>query len=261
MDLKLTGKRAVITAASKGIGLAIAEKLAEEGAHVILCSRREEAIKKAAERIADRYQVNAEGYAVDLADVQSVMRFAEQVGREHGQVDALVCNSGGPPGGSFLSMKEEDWDKAFQTNLMSVVRLVREFYPWMKANGGRIVTIASTSVKVPIEGLVLSNTMRTGVAGLMKTLSMELAADGILVNTVCPGRIATDRLAELDGARAEKEGRSLQEIESQIKQEIPLRRYGEPEELADLAAFLLSPRNRYLTGSTYFVDGGMMKSL
>lgn len=261
MDLKLGGKLAVITAASKGIGLAIAEKLAEEGANVILCSRRAESISQAAKRIADRYGVKAEGYAVDVSDADSVAQFAEHVGREYGQVDALVCNSGGPPGGSFLSMREEDWEKAFQTNLMSVVRLVREFYPWMKTNGGRVVTVASTSVKVPIEGLVLSNTMRTGVAGLMKTLSMELAADGILVNTVCPGRIATDRLAELDGARAEKEGRSLEEIEQQIKKGIPLGRYGEPEELADLAAFLLSPRNSYLTGSTYFVDGGMMKSL
>lgn len=160
-----------------------------------------------------------------------------------------------------MDFSDEDWQKAFETNLLSVIRLVRHAVPLMEKEGGRIVSIASSSVKVPIPGLILSNTMRAGVQGLMKTLSIELAEKGILVNTVGPGRIATDRLYELDEAKAKKLGKPLEEIQKESLQNIPLGRYGKPEEFGQLVAYLLSPANTYLTGSTYMVDGGMVKAL
>lgn len=139
--------------------------------------------------------------------------------------------------------------------------MLRGFYPLLRVGGGRVVTIASTSVKVPIAGLVLSNTYRTAVAGLMKTLSIEWGQDHILLNTVCPGRIQTDRLDELDAASAQRQGVSIDQLRAQIVKDIPLGRYGNPDELAQFSAYLLSPLNTYMTGSTFFVDGGMVKAL
>ncbi len=161
----------------------------------------------------------------------------------------------------FLSLDEEAWLHAIQLNLMSVVRLVKGFHPLMKEQGGRIVTIASSSVKIPIPGLVLSNTLRTGLIGLMKTLSIEWGPDGILLNTVCPGRIMTDRLIELDSFNASRQGKTVEDIQENMIKDIPLGRYGEPEELASMAAYLLSPRNSYMTGSVFYVDGGMVKAI
>lgn len=145
--------------------------------------------------------------------------------------------------------------------MMSVVRLIRGFHPLLAKQGGRIVTIASTSVKMPIPGLVLSNTFRTGVVGLMKTLSIEFAKDDILLNTVCPGRIMTDRIMELDSLKAERDNQSIEVVRQALSQDIPLGRYGEPHELATIAAYLLSPLNSYMTGSVFYVDGGAVKSL
>ncbi|OXM85884.1 SDR family oxidoreductase [Paenibacillus rigui] len=261
MDLFLAGKTAVVTASSKGLGRAVAEQLAAEGTHLLLCSRSEEAVKEIAEEIRKKYKVKVEAMAVDLSQVADIDRLVTYAGDHFGRIDALVCNSGGPPSGSFLSFDDAAWEKAFMGNLMSVVRLIRGFHPLLKERGGRIVTIASTSVKTPIPGLVLSNTFRTGVLGLMKTLSMELAPDQILLNTVCPGRIMTDRIVELDSARAEREQRPVEEIQESLVKDIPLGRYGEPHELASIAAYLLSPRNSYMTGSVFYVDGGAVKSL
>lgn len=261
MDLGLKGKHAVVTAASKGLGRAVAEALAAEGANLLICSRNADAIARTAAELGERYGVKAYGMEVDVANPASVEAFVAKAGELFPQVDALLCNAGGPPSGSFLSMTDEMWEKAFHTSLMSVVRLIRGLHPLLARQGGRIVTVASSSVKMPIPGLVLSNTFRTGVAGLMKTLSIELAEQGILVNTLCPGRIATDRLTELDEARAAHEQTSVEEVRTMLVREIPVGRYGKPEEFADLAAYLLSPRNSYMTGSAFFVDGGMVKSL
>jgi 3-oxoacyl-[acyl-carrier protein] reductase len=261
MKLQLEGKTAVVAAASKGLGRAIAERLAEEGCRLLMCSSDGEAIRSAAEDIRRKYGVEAEGEAVDLADKEQIAAWIERIRSRTDHIDALVCNAGGPPSGRFLELDDEQWEQAIRLNLLSVVRLLRGFYPLMKARGARVVAIASTSVKVPIPGLVLSNALRTGVNGLIKTLSQEWGPDGILLNTVCPGRIMTDRLDELDRAAAQREGKTVEEIRAQHMAQIPLGRYGEPHELADLSVFLLSPRNTYLTGSTFLVDGGMVKAL
>jgi len=261
MDLQLNGKIMVVTASSRGLGRAIAEKLAEEGARLVLCSREESAVRGVAEDLHRKYGTQATAVQADVGKKEDIDRLTETVRREFGRVDGLVCNAGGPPGGGLLSLSDEQWEKSFQTHLMSVVRLVRGFYPLMKEHGGRIVAVASSSVKVPIPGLLLSNVFRAGVAGLIKTLALELAADGILLNTLCPGRIQTDRLNELDQLKAEREGRSLEEIRREAVRDIPLGRYGKPEEFADMAAYLLSGRNTYITGSTVLVDGGLVKCL
>lgn len=261
MDLQLQGKTALVCAASRGIGRAVAERLAMEGANVHLCSRDGRAVEQLAADLAERYGVAAKGYSVDLGSAEQIERWVRTVGEETGRIDALLCNTGGPPPGSILELDEAEWDKAYETLLMSVVRLLRHSYPYLKAAGGRVLTIASTSVKTPIQGLVLSNTFRTGVVALMKTLAAEWAEDRILLNTICPGRIQTERVDQLDVADAEKLGISFEEMRAKRIGEIPLGRYGMPGELAEFAAYLLSPRNTYMTGSVYYFDGGMVKCL
>jgi 3-oxoacyl-[acyl-carrier protein] reductase len=262
MDLQYKGKNILVTAASRGLGKACAIQLAKEGANVIISSRNPESLAKTATEIKDATGQEVITIPTDVSSSESINLLFKEIGLHTDQLHGVICNAGGPPTGGFLSFNDEDWEKAFETNILSVVRILRHAVPMLENNGGgRTVTIASSSVKVPIPGLILSNTMRTGVQGLMKTLSLELAEKGILVNTVCPGRIATDRLQELDGLRANKEGKSIEQVQSEIQKEIPLGRYGRPEEFAELVSYLLSPTNTYLTGSTYMVDGGMVKSL
>lgn len=261
MELNLTGKVALVTAASRGIGKAIATELSREGARVVICSRDEERVETAAREIkkeTGNLVTPLVGDVGRLSDIQSLMTHIKD---EHGQLDVLVCNAGGPPGGPFDAFGDEDWQAAFETNLLSVVRLVRESLPLMKDAGGKILAVASSSVKVPIPGLILSNVMRAGVGGLMKTLANELAEYGILVNTVCPGRIATDRIVELDEDRAKRLGLSEAEVRKRSVAQIPLGRYGDPQEFARVAAFLASDANSYVTGSTLMIDGGMVQAL
>jgi 3-oxoacyl-[acyl-carrier protein] reductase len=261
MELGLEGKNIVVTASSKGIGLAIAEQLAAEGANLLLCSRNLVGIKDIAARLAEEHHIQAFGIQVDVASASQIEHLTQFASERFQAVHGLVCNTGGPPSGKFMDMNDDHWEQAYQSILMSVVRLVRGLYPLLQIDGGRVLTVASSSVKEPISGLVLSNVYRAGLAGLMKTLSLELAQDNILLNTICPGRIETDRLHELDEAKAAREGRDVQEIKQEAMRHIPLGRYGRPEEFADLATYLLSPRNSYLTGSIYYVDGGSMRSL
>ncbi|WP_054950256.1 SDR family oxidoreductase [Numidum massiliense] len=261
MNATLSGKVALVTAASQGLGKAIAAELSRGGAHVYICSRQQEAIERTAREISAETGRAVTPLVADVSTASEITPLFDRIAQEHSHLDVLVCNAGGPPGGTFEMFDDAAWQSAFETNLLSVVRLVRGALPFMKEAGGRIVTIASSSVKVPIPGLILSNTMRAGVAGLMKSLANELASYGILVNTVCPGRIATDRVAQLDGAKAEREGKSVRQVKESVESQIPLGRYGEPEEFARVVAFLSSDANTYMTGSTFFVDGGMVQAL
>ncbi len=260
MDLGLKGKVALVTAASRGLGRAIAEKLAEEGAHVAMCSRDENRIRLAAAEIAGKTGADVAAFEADVSKPEDINRVVRETADRWGRIDILLCKAGGPPGGTLESFDDAAWQKAFETNLLSVVRLIRAALPHMP-RGGRILAIASSSVKQPIPGLILSNTMRAGVAGLMKTLAEELGPRGILVNTVCPGRIDTDRVRELDQAKAGMEGVPVEEVRRSFEAAIPLGRYGRPEEFARVVAFLASEANTYVTGSTLRSDGGMVKSL
>ncbi|PTX58318.1 3-oxoacyl-[acyl-carrier protein] reductase [Melghirimyces profundicolus] len=260
MDLGIRGKKALVTGGSRGLGRAVARELAREGARVVLASRNEEAAERTASDIARETGSEVRGWRCDVTQASEIRKLVDRTSDVLGGIDLLLCNAGGPKSGTFDTLNDDDWQKAFDTNLLSVVRLIRETLPHMDT-GGRILAIASSSVKQPIPGLILSNAMRAGVAGLMKTLSEELGSRGILVNTLCPGRIATDRLQELDRNKSEKEGVPVEEIKRASLADIPLGRYGEPEEFARVAAFLLSGANTYITGSALMVDGGMVKAL
>ena len=201
-------------------------------------------------------------YATDLTRVDDVRALVKRTAERFGGLDVLVSNAGGPPAGSFDTVTDEDWRGAFELNLMSVVRLVREALPHMRDRGfGRIVNVASSSIKQPIEDLILSNTFRAGVAGLAKSLSFELAPEGIVVNTLGPGRISTERSASIDVAQAERLGVSVEKVRGGVESQIPLGRYGTPEEFARVAVFLASPANSYVTGQAFLVDGGMVRAL
>ncbi len=262
MDLKLTGQVALVTAASKGLGRATAAQLAAEGARVMISSRGEEQLAETAAQIAEATGAEVGYCPADVSAAADVRRLLEETQRRFGGVDVLVSNAGGPPAGRFDDLDDEAWQAAFELNLLSAVRLIRGVLPAMRSKSyGRIVNIASSSVKQPLENLLLSNTFRLGVVGLAKTLAAELAPDGILINTLGPGRIATDRVASLDAARAAASGMSVEEVRAQAEQAIPLGRYGTPEEFGQVAAFLASGANTYLTGQTFLVDGGMVKAL
>lgn len=260
MDLGIRGQAALVTAGSRGLGRAVALELAREGARVALAGRDLGNAEQSAKEIASETGSEVVGWRCDVSRGEEVRELVDRAADRFRGVDLLVCNAGGPPGGAFDTLDDDAWQKAFETNLLSVVRLVRATLPHMK-DGGRILTIASSSVKQPIPGLILSNTMRAGVAGLMKTLSEELGPRGILVNTLCPGRIATDRLRELDRLKAEREGKPEEVIQRESLRGIPLGRYGEPAEFARTAVFLLSRANTYITGTSLMVDGGMVKAL
>ncbi len=260
MDLGLKDKVALVAAASKGLGLAVATELAREGAKVVIFSRDASRIQAAAEQIRQETGAEVLPMVADVGRAEEIKDVIEEVGKRYGRIDVLIANAGGPPGGKFLDFDDGDWEDAFVRNFLSVVRLIRGVLPWMGA-GGRIVALASSSVRQPIPGLVLSNAMRAAVAALIKSLAEELGQQGILLNTVGPGRIATDRLVELDSIHAEHIGKSLEEVRKEKEKTIPLQRYGEPAEFARVVAFLASWANTYVTGQVLLVDGGMVRAL
>jgi 3-oxoacyl-[acyl-carrier protein] reductase len=262
LDLGLEGKVALVTAASKGLGRAIATELAREGASVMISSRDVEALSKTAGEIREETGAEVAYLAADLTSAGDIEALVSHATSRFGGVDVLVNNTGGPPPGTFEELDDEAWQGAFEQVLMSLIRCVRAVLPVMRERGGgRIVNVASSSVKQPIEALTLSNTFRTGLAGLAKNLSIELAPDGILVNTLGPGRIATARSQGMDASQAESRDVSVEEVRAEFEARIPLGRYGTPEEFARVAAFLASPANSYVTGQAILVDGGMIRAL
>ncbi len=262
MDLGLKGKVAVVAAASQGLGRAIAEELANEGARVALCSRDQGRIEAAAADIRQKTGGEVLPVVADVTKPAEVDRFVQAARERWGSVHIAVANAGGPPAKEFAATTLEDWREAVDLNLMSSVHLARAVLPQMRRQGwGRLIFLTSASVKQPIEGLLLSNSVRSAVAGLSKSLANECAAENVLVNIVCPGFLRTERLDELAATLSEKKGVTPEKIFQAWTAQIPLARLGEPRELAALVAFLASERASYITGTSIPVDGGWIRTL
>ena len=257
MDMGIRGKAALVTAASKGMGKATAMGLAAEGARVLMCARTEADIKAAADEVRAKTGAEVIGMVADVTKKEDVERLVKRAEEAFGGVDILVANAGGPPRGDLDQMTDEQWYGAFETTVLFVVRLIRGVVPSMKKKKwGRILTIQSVSVKQPVPGLLLSNAVRPGTAGLVKTLSEELGKHNITINVVCPGKILTDRL--LGGVK--QSGLSRDDFVTQAGQDVPLGRVGTAEEFANVMVFLASERASYVTGTAIQVDGGLIRS-
>jgi len=260
MDLGLNGKIALVAASSKGLGFGVAKALAADGAKVSLCSRSEDAIITAAKTLADDYGADTLATACDVLNPDDIQAWVDKTVAKWGKIDCLLVNAGGPPAKMFKELTDEDWQAAFELTLMSSVRMIRAAIPHM-TDGGSILTVTSSSIKEPIPRLGLSTIMRSGVMGLVKTLADELAEDGIRVNNLIPGRIDTDRVAQLDTNTSNKLGISLEEVKKRSIAKIPLGRYGNIDDFGAAGAFLLSPAASYISGATLRVDGGAMRSI
>jgi 3-oxoacyl-[acyl-carrier protein] reductase len=262
MDLGLKGRGVIVAASSQGIGLAAAEAFAREGAQVAMCARNESTLREAADTI--RSETGAEVYAapLDVTDSARAQHFVEDVAKRFGRIDVCVTNAGGPPAKNFLSISADEWRKAVELNFLSVVHLAKAVIPHMQRHRwGRIITITSVTVKQPVAELIMSNAVRAAVVGLVKSLSNEFGKDGILVNNVAPGYTATERLQELAGVRALAAGTTPEQIYQSWAAEIPLRRLGEPKDIADVILWLASERAAYVTGQTVLADGGIYRGL
>ncbi|MGI8962749.1 MAG: SDR family oxidoreductase [Bryobacteraceae bacterium] len=262
METGLANRVAIVAASSQGLGRAAAFALAAEGAHVALCARGSEALEQTAAGIRERSKVRVHAETLDVRDTPAIERFIKNVNEIFGRIDICVTNAGGPPAKGFLETTDEDWDSAFVLNLRSSAAFARAVIPHMQRNQwGRIIMISSITVRQPQPQLVLSNAVRAGVMGLVRSLANEFGKDGVLVNNVAPGYTATDRLKELSEHRALVSGQSKQETERAWIEQIPLQRLGRPEELADAIVWLASERASFVTGQTILVDGGMYKGL
>jgi 3-oxoacyl-[acyl-carrier protein] reductase len=262
MDLQLAGKCAIVCAASKGLGRASALALAREGASVVVCARTKAPLEAAAEQIRAATGARVEPIVADLSRAADVERLIADGAARLGGIDILVTNTGGPPSGPFEAMPDEQWIAAIDSLLLSVVRLSRAVLPHMRRrSGGRIIHVTSVSVKQPVEGLVLSNAIRGAVAGLAKTLALELARDNIRVNCVAPGYTRTDRVVELAEASARREGIAAEAVQRRTEETIPMKRMGTPEEFGAVVAFLASAGGDYVTGASIQVDGGFTRSV
>jgi 3-oxoacyl-[acyl-carrier protein] reductase len=262
MDLGLKDRVAIVAAGSQGLGKAVALGLAREGAKVAICARTASTLEAAAAEIHAAAGVDVFTRTLDVTAAGEVQRFVADTAAHFGRLDICVANAGGPPSKSFAETTLEDWHTAANLNLMSTVYFARETLPLMQERRwGRFIAITSVSVKQPIDGLILSNSIRSGVSGLVKTLANEYGPYNVLVNSVCPGYTATARLLELSARLAQRDGVTPQEIESRWAAQAPLRRIGQPDEFANVVVFLASERASYVTGMAVQVDGGLVKGL
>ena len=263
MNLNLKNKNAIVCASSQGLGKAAAMDLAMEGVNLAICSRDQKKIDIAKKEILMKTDQNIKilSLEVNLDSPEEINAFYKEVESNLGSVDILVNNTGGPPPSSFDQISDEDWLNAFNSTMMSSVRLSRAVIPHMKENNwGRIINISSVSVKTPVNGLFLSNSLRMGVLGWAKALADELAVYGVTVNTVCPGYTRTERVEAILESQSSSSGLSKEEIEKTIASNIPMKRVGEPEDLAGLITFLASEKANYMTGLAVQVDGGSART-
>lgn len=262
MDLGLRGKVALVAAASKGLGRAVAHELAAEGAAVVMCARGEDALNAARDAIVQLTGADVRAVVADVSTLEGIERVARAALGAHGRVDILINNAGGPPSGPFEKHPWSEWEKAVQLTLRSAVELTRQVLPGMRERKwGRVVNITSIAVKQPVDGLMLSNSVRAAVTGWARTLANEVAVDGVTVNNVLPGYTQTDRVTQLNAARAASEGVDTAEIQRRIDAQIPMRRMGDSREFAAMVAFLAGERASYITAQSIPVDGGWIRSL
>jgi 3-oxoacyl-[acyl-carrier protein] reductase len=262
VDLGVTGKVALVAAASKGLGRAVAEELAAEGCKVVICARDRAALEAAANEISRRTGSAVFPVAADVSTSAGIRALHAAAVTEFGHPDIIVTNAGGPPSGKFEDIALEEWERAFHLTLMSSVELAYLALPAMKERKwGRILNITSIAAKQPVDNLILSNSLRAAVTGFARTLANEVAPFGITVNNLLPGYTRTDRVEQLTRASASKEGVGEAEIRSRWEAQIPMKRLGEPREFAALAAFLASDRASYITGQSIAVDGGWIRNI
>lgn len=262
METGLRDRVAIVAASSKGIGRATALALAAEGANLALCARQPQALEEVAEEARSRHGVKVYTDTFDVSEDARVRQFVESVHGRFGRLDVCVTNAGGPPAKPFSETTMEEWDRAYQLNLRSIVSFAHAVLPRMREQRwGRLVTITSVAVKQPVLELVLSNTVRAGVPGLVRSLAIQYGPDNITVNNVGPGFTATNRMKSLAQAKAQATGRSTEEYQTEIAKDIPLRRLAKPEEVADAIVWLASERAAYITGQTILVDGGVYRGL
>ncbi|MGD8726173.1 MAG: SDR family oxidoreductase [Gemmatimonadales bacterium] len=262
MDLELDGRVALVGGSSSGLGLAIAATLAEEGCEVALNGRDPDRLQLAVQTVLPQARGRIDGFRADISIPGDVTKLVEGVSQRLGPVDILVCNAGGPPATAFETAPEDSWRSAIELNLLSTINLCRAVVPGMRQRGwGRVICLTSVGAKQPLGDLILSTTARAGVLGFAKALADEAAPDGVTVNAVCPGYMKTERVGELLGKRAEMQRRPPDEILAGLVQGIPMRRMGEPEELAATVAFLASERASYITGVALQIDGGFVRSI
>lgn len=262
MDLLLRDKIIIVTGASKGLGFACARTLCEEGATVILVSRSEDNLKAAIAKLKDIKDGKYDYFPADVSNLQKLQELRGWIEERYKKVHGIVINAGGPPQGSSLSFDNGAWQSSFEINLMSVVRMCEVFVPLMQREKyGRIAAITSMSAKMPLPNLVLSNTMRVGVSGFIKTLSNEIGKDNILINAVLPGMTLTERLQNVVENWAKSENKTIEQVMKERTSQIPLRRFGTPEEFAAMVAFLVSGKNTYITGQSIAIDGGSISSV
>ena len=262
MDLGLKGKRALVLGSTKGLGRGIVEALAEEGAIVALTGRKQADASAAASEVAAKFGATVHGLAFDSADAASAAALTGAAKNALGDVDILVLNAGGPPPGPISAVSPETWQQQFQAQFLSFVQIASAFLPGMRSRRwGRILISSSSGVVQPIPNIGISNSLRSSLLGWAKTLSTEVAADGVTVNTILPGRIQTDRVDQIDAANAERTGQTLDQIKAASLASIPAGRVGTTEEYGAVAAFILSEKAAYMTGGAIRVDGGQIRAI